>query len=234
VKLLILAGDDEPLDRAGAVPCLDGPQLEVGEVHVWAGSLRKPVVGPAALAGMLSADEASRASALGSAAERRRFLASRGQLRLLLAGYLRIGPRAIRLGRGTNGKPILTSRAGQPPLRFSVSHSGEHVLYALSRAGEVGADVQRVQPELEWSGLAARFFAPEETCRLRAGGPAAGREGFYRLWTQKEAMAKAAGGPLLSWLGEDVSRQTPEWQVWSWRLRTCAVSVALRSHEMAC
>ena len=158
-----------------------------------------------------------------------------GQLCLLLAHYLRVPPRRIRLGREPSGKPILLSPAGVPPLRFSVSHSTDRVLYALTRGGEVGVDVEQFRPGLDWRGLAERFFAPAEARKLRRAGPAAGRASFYRLWTQKEAMAKADGGNLLHWLGADVSERTaPEWRVWSWPMPAGAAAVACRSQEAAC
>ncbi len=161
--------------------------------------------------------------------------AGHSQLCVLLARYLGVTPRRIRLGRESNGKPILISPAREPPLCFSVSHSKDRVLYALTRGGEVGVDVERFRPGLDWSGLADRFFAPEEARRLRRAGRWAGRAGFYRLWTQKEAMAKADGANLLYWLGADLSeRTTPEWHVWSWRLPAGVASVACRSAETAC
>ena len=161
--------------------------------------------------------------------------AGRGRLRLLLARYLRVTPRNVRLGREPNGKPILLSPAGVPPLRFSVSHSKDRVAYALTRAGEVGVDVEHFRPGLDWPGLAERFFAPAEARELRRAGPAAGRASFYRLWTQKEAMAKADGANLLQWLGADVSeRTTAEWRVWSWPIPAGAAAVACRSRKAPC
>lgn len=157
------------------------------------------------------------------------------QLCVLLARYLGVAPRSVRLGRESNGKPILISPAAKPPLRFSMSHSRDRVLYALTRGGEVGVDVEWFRPGLDWRGLADRFFAPDEARRLRRAAPSRGRASFYRLWTQKEAIAKADGANLLHWLGADLSeRITPEWRVWSWRLPAGVASVACRSSETAC
>jgi phosphopantetheinyl transferase len=58
---------------------------------------------------------------------------------------------------------------------------------------------------------------------------------FYRLWTRKEAMAKAAGGSLLAWLGMDLATAvTPDWQLWSWSVPDGAASVALRASHSPC
>ena len=159
----------------------------------------------------------------------------RGRLCLLVARYLRVTPRSIRLGRQPNGRPILLSPAAVPPLRFSVTHSKDRVLYALTRGGEIGVDVEQFRPGLDWRGLAERFFAPAEARELRHARPAAGRAGFYGLWTLKEAMAKADGASLLDWLRADLSeRMTPEWRVWSWPMPGGAAAVACKSRETAC
>jgi 4'-phosphopantetheinyl transferase len=198
-------------------------------VHVWIGSLRRAPAGLAALASLLSAEELTRTRALLSPTDRRRFLVSRGQLRLLLGRYLGMAPSAVRLTRLPSGKPIVTSSVGHAPLQFSLSHSGEQVLYAVTRTGEVGADVQRFRTDVDWRGLASRFFAPAEAIRLHSGERASGPPGFYRLWTRKEAMAKADGRSLFWWLGTDLSSErTPGWRLWTWRLPAGAASVALR------
>jgi 4'-phosphopantetheinyl transferase len=227
VKLLTLALAEEAQLPARRAPIQAGLQLRDDEVHVWTGSLRRPSASWASLAAVISSEETNRLRAFRSAAARRRFLASRGQLRMLLGEYLRLAPRAIRLGRQPNGKLFVTAPAGEPPLCFNLSHSGESILYALTRAGAVGADVERFRPGVDWRGLAGRFFAPEEAASLWRAG-AAGRAGFYRLWTRKEAMAKADGGSLFFWLGANQSMPLAAgWQVWSWLLPRGAAAVAL-------
>jgi 4'-phosphopantetheinyl transferase len=199
-----------------------------GPVHVWRGSLRLPTSRLAALASTLSLEERERMRATLSPLERRRFIASRGQLRLLLARYLGGSPKAVPLLEQPNGRPILASMAGQPPLHFSVSHTGDDVVYAVTAAGAVGIDLERARPELDWRGLATRFFAPEDMAQMRRPSD------FYRLWTRKEAMAKVAGGSLLAWLRTDLgSALTPDWRLWSWSVPNGAASVALRTGASA-
>lgn len=75
------------------------------------------------------------------------------------------------------GKPALS---GGGPC-FSLSHSGDYALLAVSDA-PLGADIQQVRPVSP--GLLRKLARPEEL--------AAGME-FFTLFTRKEAMMKASG-----------------------------------------
>lgn len=78
-----------------------------------------------------------------------------------------------------------------PDIHFNLSHSGQKVMCAISRA-EVGCDVEQVrEPNLK---MAERFFAPEEYAALAAcPHREAQRQLFFRLWTLKESFMKAVG-----------------------------------------
>ena len=58
--------------------------------------------------------------------------------------------------------------------------------------GPVGIDVEVHRPRRNFDRLAAAAFGPEEQCLVTADGA----PGFYRIWTLKEAMAKASGTGL--------------------------------------
>ena len=200
-----------------------------GQVLIWSGSLRLSALRLAALASALSLDERERVRATRSPLARRRFIASRGQLRLFLGRYLRISPKDVPIGHQLEGRPVLQPAAGRPTVQFSVSHTGDDVVYALTTGGAVGIDIERTRPDLDWRGLAARFFSHDELRQLWQPSD------FYRLWTRKEAMAKAAGGSLVAWLGMDLATAvTPDWQLWSWSVPDGAASVALRASHSPC
>ena len=88
---------------------------------------------------------------------------------------------------------VLTDKNGKPylqglPVQFSLSHSGEFVLCAISEAA-VGCDIQQIKStDLR---LARRYFTPEEI-KLTESAPAL----FYRLWVLKESFGKAQGSGL--------------------------------------
>lgn len=141
---------------------------------------------------------------------------------LLLMHGLRaegITQREIRLTYGPTGKPYL---ADFPDVYFNLSHSGNHVLCAVSDR-EVGCDVQKIgSADL---GITHRFFSPEE-CTVIQTAPADGQnELFFRFWTLKESFIKNIGKglslPLSAFcirLGEEnpsvVQKVLPEEDFW--------------------
>ena len=107
----------------------------------------------------------------------------------LTAGVLHLHDRDIHAG--PYGKPEA------PGVFFSLSHSGEYALLAVSDA-DVGADLERLRPAPMRT--AGRVFAPEELDWLAAGEDGDAR--FFTLWTLKEALLKAAGRGLTQPLRE--------------------------------
>ncbi len=89
------------------------------------------------------------------------------------------------------GKPALPASG----VEFSLSHSGDFVWLAMSRAGAIGIDGERVDARVDHHDLAGMFH-PLETSAIRALPEAAAREAFYRCWTRKEAVVKALGEGL--------------------------------------
>jgi 4'-phosphopantetheinyl transferase len=79
------------------------------------------------------------------------------------------------------------------PAAVSLSHSGDVVICGLAPSGLLGVDVERVRPRKQWDGLAEFALHPSERRRLDELPDAARWRGFYRLWTLKEALAKALG-----------------------------------------
>lgn len=100
-------------------------------------------------------------------------------------------PLSLSYSFGENGKPYFRD---YPDIYFNLSHSGEHVLCAISRE-EVGADIQEHRKIK--AGIAERFFSDEDRRMLKQVekgiGEAAFRELFYRMWTVKEAHMKLTG-----------------------------------------
>ena len=140
------------------------------------------------LAALLSRRELERAEAFVRPVDRRRAVVSRGVLRLLLARTLGARePRDLPLDTEARGRPRL---AGAPP--FSLSHCDGLTLIAFAAAGQVGVDVERVDAGEAWRDLSARLHPHERRALADARARDRGRT-FLRLWTRKEAMAKALG-----------------------------------------
>ncbi len=89
---------------------------------------------------------------------------------------------------GEHGKPQL---AEHPEWHFSLSHSGEWAVCALSDS-PIGVDVEQCRAK-DYMALAQRFFSPTEQEQLRQCQENECQALFFQLWTQKESLLKAVG-----------------------------------------
>jgi 4'-phosphopantetheinyl transferase len=169
-----------------------------------------------ALSRWLCEAERSRVQRLRFERDRRRFIVARARLRGLLAARLGAAPESIEFVYGAQGKPALAKRFAASGWRFNLSHREDLAVYAFSRAGEVGIDVEAVHAVREADDIAARVFSTRENQAYRALAPRDRALGFFRCWTRKEAFVKALGEGLSMPLAEvDVSAAPPGWRLHS-------------------
>ncbi|MGN1077613.1 MAG: 4'-phosphopantetheinyl transferase family protein [Candidatus Gallimonas sp.] len=113
---------------------------------------------------------------------------------LLAEGLRRLGvpERECVYALSAHGKPYF---ANAPEIRFSLSHSGDYALLALSD-GEVGCDLEKMRAvDMR---LCGRAFSPADLALL--DGAAEKEETFFRLWTRRESLVKATGEGVFSHL----------------------------------
>lgn len=119
---------------------------------------------------------------------RRRFLCGRTMLRYLLA-YLEGGqPRTVRLESSETGRLLIL----HSELRVSLSYS-EDMVAVLVGCGSLGLDIENIDRRCDTQSIAAHAFREEERRPLKMLSPSAAREHFFRVWVEKEAVAKALG-----------------------------------------
>ena len=171
------------------------PLLAPGDIHLWQAPLTAAAGELASLERLVSGEERSRADAFRFVADRERFLAARGGLRRLLAGYLGADPARLRLAAETHGQPYVAGGAAGD-LMFNLSHSGDMVLYAITRGRHVGVDIEKIHHDLDIDGLAARLYTPAERATLDRLSGDDRTVAFLTLWTRKEAILKAVGTGL--------------------------------------
>jgi 4'-phosphopantetheinyl transferase len=136
---------------------------------------------------VLDDDELKRASSFIRPTDARRYRVAHGALRAILSELTGVAPREIRFAQGAQGKPFLAD--GGPC--FSLSHSGELALVAVSRAREVGVDVEKVRAIPDAPALARRYASPEVARAITDESPCGRDVGFIRIWTAIEAIVKA-------------------------------------------
>jgi 4'-phosphopantetheinyl transferase len=169
------------------------------ELHIWEADLDQAGEPPAA---SLPAAERARAGRVQRPLARRRWLAARWALRVVLGCYLDEEPAAIELRLGARGKPML----GAPwaGLRFNLSHSGGLALLVLARGAEVGVDIERISPRRDVLALSKRLLNPAELRSVEEAPPAARSAVFHAAWARREAIAKCSGVGLGAPLPADV------------------------------
>lgn len=170
------------------------------------------------------ADDLARARELLSDAERERLtrvirplaqermVLSRAALRTILAGYLQIDPRRVALTGSASAKPRLEP---DPGLCFSLSHSGEVAVVAVTTRAAVGVDIEALGRHVGLGVLRRALTAPE-LARVLSRPESERDESFLRLWTAREAYLKAIGIGLA---GADAAKRNAEPPATGWSLQ---------------
>ncbi len=99
------------------------------------------------------------------------------------------GPWRIQADR--QGKPHFINMRGERGPALSITHTGRLAAAAVCAGGDLGIDLERHRFR-DHSALAAQAFGPNEQAAVARGGGAE----FYRIWTLREAFAKATGQGL--------------------------------------
>jgi 4'-phosphopantetheinyl transferase len=164
-----------------------GPE---NEVLVWTFDL--DAIDSAAVAPVLSLDECERAARFRFDIHRNRYIAGRGALRYALGAVAGVEADQLEFAYSSHGKPELKS-PGAAGLHFNLSHSENRAVLGVTRAGPVGVDVERINPERGNPAIARRFFASQEIADLDCLTGGAYTNGFFECWARKEAVLKAVG-----------------------------------------
>lgn len=169
-----------------------GPlELNNGEIHLWRADLDCSMNALPALEQTLAPEEFAKAGQFRLELDRNRYILAHGALRTILARYLKTTPGEPVFRYGPQGKPELASGA----VRFNTSHSHDLVLWTISRARDVGVDVERVRRGVD-EDVAGWLFSLRALRFLEALPQPARRRAFFQGWTRMEAYSKARGEGL--------------------------------------
>lgn len=172
----------------------------------------------------LSENEKTKVDRYIQASGREQGLLVRGYLRGLLSLYLVhktscesiILPQQWQFEYGEKGKPRLSDQLkAQTGISFNISHSGEHLVVAITHDSAepetmLGVDIERHRDKTNCLAILKNYFTEYEREALLALPEKEQRGRFFDLWALKESYIKAVGLGLalpLKSFGFDLSKQ---------------------------
>jgi len=162
------------------------------DVHLWRTSTSIAPIEASALEALLSGAERAKAMRFRRPADRSRYLASHAMVRLVLSRYVGVPAAELKFEVGDHGKPRLARNPGSP-LSFSLSHSGDVALLAVSGAPAVGVDIEEIRDDVDVPALAPSVLSAAELGVLHGAPVGQQRLLFFRSWVRKEAVLKGCG-----------------------------------------
>lgn len=200
--------------------------LAPSTIHIWHVDLQLTDNDFHQLQDNLNSEEIQRLQRYTHQRAQQQFLATRGRLKQLLAGYIGITPSEIHFETGQYGKPRLAGTTIDDGLVFNVSHSGVMALMAISTNRALGVDIERIHSRHNLQGMAQRCFSNQELSSWNQLEKYYKANQFYEYWCAKEAFLKATGRGLALGMNHCVvdveqpcfislpeSYQTSDWQL---------------------
>jgi 4'-phosphopantetheinyl transferase len=151
------------------------------------------------------------------------FLARRHALRMILMKFLNIDPKEIEYFPTFNKKPAVTG------INFNTSHTKDYAVIAIS-GYPVGIDLEYCESNFDPDELIQYCFSQQEHLYIKCQTSI--QEGFYTLWTRKEALIKATGEGLVRELKEvsvidnEISRMDQHFAMITFRKNQTFISLA--------
>ncbi len=119
-----------------------------------------------------------------SARRQQEYLCGRALLRLMLEDWTGMPAKSHRFAKTESGKPFCVEGPA-----VSITHSGGLVACVIADSGDIGIDLEAVNPRRNILKVAQKFYSQKETSWLQT--QAADR--FFMLWVLKEAYVKSMG-----------------------------------------
>ncbi|MDH4301364.1 MAG: 4'-phosphopantetheinyl transferase superfamily protein [Nitrospira sp.] len=196
----------QPIERITDTSLQHHIRLEPNAVHLWGIELDGPSLCLERCAGWLDEVEGQRAARLVREDLRRHYVLAHGGLRAVLGKYLGVAPGHIAIDRTITGKPFLTKDLqDRSAITFNLSHAHGRALVAVSRAQEVGIDLEPFRSDIQVENLSRRYFTQSEHTTIMQSAPDQRPAIFFRYWVAKEAVLKAQGIGLSGLTGCEIT-----------------------------
>ena len=116
---------------------------------------------------------------------------ARNAARCILAALLGLAPQDIDIFDAPKGKPLLRNDSS---LHFSISHSRDVSMIAVTRVAAVGVDIERLRAVPNAEAILRRFFTHERISEILSDDNRDLR--FVEAWTRAEATVKVRGASV--------------------------------------
>ena len=169
------------------------------DIHIWRLCLNEAHVYPngleTRLLKLVSDKEHQRYQNIQHEQKRRHYLLTRALVRLCLSHYTGVPAWDLQFTKQADGKPEMAP--AHKRVSFNLSHSDHYILCAVAHSGALGIDVEHTERGNRWPRIAEHYYSRSEQDYIqRYTNETDQRKAFYRLWTIKEAFAKATGKGL--------------------------------------
>ena len=172
-----------------------GVYIDGAATHVWLLPCNRTRDALDELYRLLDDTERRRAQRYHFERDRDRFVAARGAVRRVLAGYLCCDPSEVCFDLTENGKPHLAAQHASS-IRFNISTSCDWSLLAVAHGQEVGIDIERIDRDRADPAIVDQCFTPAEARALAGLQGDLWLQGFFNCWSRKEAFVKVTGEGL--------------------------------------
>ncbi len=112
---------------------------------------------------------------------------ARALLRAMLCTLTGTSPQRWTFRHDAHGRPVAVDVCGRRPLFLAIAHSHGWLACIVSGNHPAGVDIETFRPGRSWREIAQMAFGPLEQAHALRGPDA-----FLRVWTAREALAKAA------------------------------------------
>ena len=145
---------------------------------------------------VMTLEERDAADRFHGSPRREQALVARALVRRALTHRLGQAPERWVFETQDSGRPCLAEGQTSRSVDFNLAHTKGYVVCAVTEGAAVGTDVEPLSRASQLRRVAPRFLAEAESLALARLAPDLQDAGLVRLWTLKEAYAKALGAGL--------------------------------------